>query len=196
MIAPEAANNASDSGAFVLTLAFGIPGSVTMALILAALMIMGLSPGPTMLTDHLDLTLVIVWSLILANLLATSLCFAFASQLARLANFPVHYLFPVLTVVIFAAAYQTTASWGDLFVLLAFSFLGIAMKRLGWPRPPLIVGVVLERLAETYFFLAAKLYGISWMLRPIVMGLFLLILATLVHAVLRERRSRRVESQS
>ncbi len=194
VIAPEAANNASDSGAFVLTLAFGIPGSVTMALILAALMIMGLSPGPKMLTEHLDLTLVIVWSLILANLLATALCFAFASQLARIANFPVHYLFPVLAVVIFAAAYQTTASWGDIIVLLMFSFLGISMKRLGWPRPPLIVGVVLERLAETYFFLATKLYGISWMVRPIVVLLFLLILATLVHAVLRERRPSRVKS--
>jgi hypothetical protein len=53
---------------------------------------------------------------------------------------------------------------------------------------------VLERLAETYFFLATKLYGISWMVRPIVVLLFLLILATLVHAVLRERRPSRVKS--
>jgi TctA family transporter len=193
VIAPEAANNASDSGAFVLTLAFGIPGSVTMALILAALMIMGLSPGPKMLTDHLDLTLVIVWSLILANLIATAFCFAFASQLAKVASFPVHYLFPVLTVVIFVAAYQTTANWGDLFVLVLFSFLGIAMKRLGWPRPPLIVGAVLERLGEVYFFLATKLYGISFLIRPFVIVLFLLILVTIVHALLRERRPRGVE---
>ena len=53
---------------------------------------------------------------------------------------------------------------------------------------------VLERLAETYFFLSTKLYGISWMVRPIVMLLFLLILATLVHAVLRERKRSRVKS--
>ena len=191
VIAPEAANNASDSGAFVLTLAFGIPGSATMALILVALLILGLSPGPKMLTDHLDLTLIIVWSLILANLLATFLCFAFASQLARITRFPVHYLFPVLTVVIFVAAYQTTRHWGDLFVLLGFSLLGIFMKRFGWPRPPLIVAIVLERLGETYFFLATRLYGIYWMTRPIVIVLFLLIVLTLAHSFFRERRDRR-----
>ena len=191
VIAPEAANNASDSGAFVLTLAFGIPGSATMALILVALLILGLSPGPKMLTDHIDLTLIIVWSLILANLLATALCFAFASQLARITRFPVHYLFPVLTVVIFVAAYQTTRHWGDLLVLLGFSLLGIFMKRFGWPRPPLIVAIVLERLGETYFFLATRLYGIYWMTRPIVIVLFLLIVLTLAHSFFRERRDRR-----
>ena len=194
VIAPEAANNSSDAGAFVLTLSFGIPGSATMALILAALLILGLSPGPKMLTDHLDLTLVIVWSLILANLIATALCFAFASQLARITSFPVHFLFPVLTVVIFVAAYQNTAHWGDLLALLVFALLGIAMKRLEWPRPALIVGVVLERLGETYFFLTQQLYGYSWMMRPIVIVIFLLIAATIAHSFLRDRRSRRVES--
>ena len=165
-----------------------------MALILAALLILGLSPGPKMLTDHLDLTLVIVWSLILANLIATALCFAFASQLARITSFPVHFLFPVLTVVIFVAAYQNTAHWGDLLALLVFALLGIAMKRLEWPRPALIVGVVLERLGEIYFFLTQQLYGYSWMMRPIVIVIFLLIAATIAHSFLRDRRSRRVES--
>lgn len=196
VIAPEAANNSSDAGAFVLTLAFGIPGSATMALILAALVIMGLAPGPKMLSEHLDLTLVIVWSLILANVIATALCFAFASQLARIANFPTHYLFPVLTVTVFVASYQTTANWGDLIVLVGFSLLGIFMKRCGWPRPPLVVGFVLERLGETYFFLAVQLYGMSWMVRPLVMLLFLLIVAALVHAIWHSRHSSQSQSPS
>lgn len=188
VIAPEAANNASDAGDFVLTLAFGVPGSTTMALILAALLLLGLTPGPKMLTDHLDFTLVIVWSLVLANLIATSLCFAFSNQLARITRFPVHYLFPVLIVIIFVAAYQTTADWGDLAALLIFSLLGIAMKRLGWPRPPVIVGIVLQRLAETYFFLTTKLYGAAWVTRPLVILLFLLALASVVHAIWRRSR--------
>jgi TctA family transporter len=185
VIAPEAANNASDAGDFVLTLGFGVPGSTTMALVLTALLLLGLTPGPKMLTDHLDLTLVIVWSLVLANVIATALCFAFANQLARITTLPVHYLFPMLIVVIFAAAYQTTADWGDLVALLGFSLLGISMKRLGWPRPPLIVGVVLQRLAETYFFLTTKLYGASWVTRPLVILLFLLALASVGHAIWR-----------
>jgi len=188
VIAPEAANNASDAGDFVLTLAFGVPGSTTMALILAALLLLGLTPGPKMLTDHLDLTLVIVWSLVLANLIATGLCFAFARQLARITRLPVHSLFPVLIVVIFVAAYQTTADWGDLVALLGFALLGIAMKRLEWPRPPLIVGIVLQRLAETYFFLTTKLYGASWITRPLVLLLFTLAVGTILHAVWRRFR--------
>ncbi len=188
VIAPEAANNASDAGDFVLTLAFGVPGSTTMALILAALLLLGLTPGPKMLTEHLDLTLVIVWSLVLANLLATALCFAFARQLARITRLPVHYLFPVLIVVIFVAAFQTTADWGDLVTLIGFSLLGIAMKRLEWPRPPLIVGIVLQRLAETYFFLTTKLYGAAWVTRPLVLLLLALAVGTIGHAVWRRYR--------
>ncbi|HEY3150581.1 MAG TPA: tripartite tricarboxylate transporter permease [Candidatus Binatia bacterium] len=190
VIAPEAANNASDAGDWCLTLAFGIPGSATMSLVLAAMLLLGLTPGPKMLTDHLHLTLVIVWSLVLANLMATGLCFAFTKQLAGITKLPVHYLFPVLVVLIFLAAYQSTADWGDLVALLGFSVIGVCMKSFGWPRPPLIVGMVLQRLAETYFFLTTKLYGISWLTRPIVILLFGLTVWTIVHAVRRHTQGK------
>ena len=188
VIAPEAANNASDAGDWCLTLAFGIPGSATMSLVLAAMLLLGLSPGPKMVTERLDLTLIIVWSLVLANLMATGLCFLFTKQLAGITKLPVHHLFPVLIVLIFLAAYQSTTDWGDLVALLGFSAIGISMKRFGWPRPPLIVGIVLQRLAETYFFLTIKLYGYSWLTRPVVIVLFVLIVWTIVHAVMRHSR--------
>jgi len=190
VIAPEAANNASDAGDWCLTLAFGIPGSATMSLVLAAMLLLGLSPGPKMVTERLDLTLIIVWSLVLANLMATGLCFFFTRQLAGITKLPVHYLFPVLIVLIFLAAYQSTTDWGDLVALLGFSAIGISMKRFGWPRPPLIVGIVLQRLAETYFFLTTKLYGFSWLTRPVVIILFVLTVWTIVHAVMRHSRDK------
>jgi TctA family transporter len=190
VIAPEAANNASDAGDWCLTLAFGIPGSATMSLVLAAMVLLGLPAGPKMLTDHLDLTLIIVWSLVLANLMATGLCFAFTRQLGGITKLPVHSLFPVLIVLIFLAAYQSTTDWGDLVALLGFSLIGVSMKRFGWPRPPLIVGIVLQRLAETYFFLTTKLYGFSWLTRPVVIVLFILIVWTIVHAVMRHSREK------
>ena len=190
VIAPEAANNASDAGDWCLTLAFGIPGSATMSLVLAAMLLLGLSPGPKMVTERLDLTLIIVWSLVLANLMATGLCFLFTKQLAGITKLPVHHLFPVLIVLIFLAAYQSTTDWGDLVALLGFSAIGISMKRFGWPRPPLIVGIVLQRLAETYFFLTIKLYGYSWLTRPVVIVLFVLTVWTIVHAVMRHSRDK------
>ena len=161
-----------------------------MSLVLAAMLLLGLTPGPKMVTDHLHLTLVIVWSLVLANLMATGLCFAFTKQLAGITKLPVHYLFPVLVVLIFLAAYQSTADWGDLVALLGFSVIGVCMKSFGWPRPPLIVGMVLQRLAETYFFLTIKLYGISWLTRPVVILLFGLTVWTIVHAVRRHSRAK------
>ena len=190
VIAPEAANNASDAGDWCLTLGFGIPGSATMSLVLAAMVLLGLSPGPKMLTDHLHLTLVIIWSLVLANLMATGFCFLFTRQLAGITKMPVHFLFPVLIVIIFLSAYQTTADWGDLVALLIFSIIGVSMKRLGWPRPPLIVGIVLQRLAETYFFLTTKLYGTTWLTRPLVILIFLLTVWTIVHVIMRSSRSK------
>ena len=190
VIAPEAANNASDAGDWCLTLGFGIPGSATMSLVLAAMVLLGLSPGPKMLTDHLYLTLIIIWTLVLANLMATGLCFLFTKQLAGITKMPVHFLFPVLVVIIFLSAYQTTADWGDLVALLVFSIIGVSMKRLGWPRPPLIVGIVLQRLAETYFFLTTKLYGTTWITRPLVIILFLLTVWTIVHVVTRSSRNK------
>jgi TctA family transporter len=194
VIAPEAANNASDAGDWCLTLAFGIPGSATMSLVLAAMLLLGLTPGPKMLTERLDLTLIIVWSLVLANLMATGLCFAFTRQLAGITKLPVHHLFPVLVVLIFLAAFQSTADWGDLVALLGFSVIGICMKRFGWPRPPLIVGIVLQRLAETYFFLTTKLYGYSWLTRPVVIILFVLTILTIVHAVRRHARDQKARA--
>jgi len=196
VIAPEAANNASDAGDWCLTLAFGIPGSATMSLVLAAMLLLGLSPGPKMVTERLDLTLIIVWSLVLANLMATGLCFLFTKQLAGITKLPVHHLFPVLIVLIFLAAYQSTTDWGDLVALLGFSAIGISMKRFGWPRPPLIVGIVLQRLAETYFFLTIKLYGYSWLTRPVVIVLFVLTVWTIVHAVMRHSRDRRARAKA
>jgi TctA family transporter len=121
--------------------------------------------------------------------MATGLCFLFARQLAGITRLPVHYLFPVLIVLIFLAAYQSTTDWGDLVALLGFSAIGISMKRFGWPRPPLIVGIVLQRLAETYFFLTIKLYGYTWLTRPVVLVLFVLIVWTIIHAVLRHSRA-------
>jgi TctA family transporter len=93
-------------------------------------------------------------------------------------------------VLIFLAAYQSTTDWGDLVALMGFSLIGICMKRFGWPRPPLIVGIVLQRLAETYFFLTTKLYGFSWLTRPVVIILFVLTVWTIVHAVMRHSRDK------
>ena len=86
VIASESANNAKEGGALVPTVAFGVPGSATMAILLGAFLIHGLVPGPDMLTKNLDITYAMVWSVALANILGAGLCYAFSPQFAKLAT--------------------------------------------------------------------------------------------------------------
>ncbi len=181
VIAPESANNAKEGGALIPTLAFGVPGSAAMALLLGAFAIQGLSPGPDMLTKNLDITYTMVWSIAIANILGTSICLLLTNQLAKLASVKIHLLAPLVILTVFLASFQSTRHFGDLFLLLIFSLLGWFMKRFGWPRPPLILGLVLSSILEIYLFISTSNYGVAWLGRPIVLTIGALIVASLVY---------------
>ena len=177
VIAPESANNASVGGALIPTLAFGIPGSTVMALMLAALWIQGITPGQSLLTDKLHLVYLIIWSLAAANILGAVLAYVFTDQIARLTNVRIHLLAPLIIVPIFSGSLLTTNHIGDLIVLLVFGVLGWVMKHLGWPRPALVLGFVLGPMLEKYYFQTTMIFGNAWLQRPIV--IIILVLAAL-----------------
>ena len=189
VIASESSNNAKEGGALVPTLAFGVPGSASMAILLGAFMMHGLVPGPRMLTDNLELTYSIVWSIALANVLGAGLCLAFSNQLARVATIRMGLLLPVVLAIIFLGAFQGSRQWGDLYVLLGFGAFGWIMKRQGWPRPPLILGVVLGDIVERYLFISVGRYEWAWMTRPLVILLFTLAVFGLMRPLLRNLRA-------
>ncbi len=168
VIAPESANNASIGGALIPTLAFGIPGSTGMALVLAALWIEGVTPGQSLLTDKLYLVYLIIWSLAIANILGALVAYAFTDQIARLANVPIHLLAPLILVPVYAGSLLKTNDIGDIVVLLFFGMLGWVMKHLNWPRPALVLGFVLGPILEQYYFQTTMVYGSSWIGRPLV----------------------------
>ncbi|MDX1483769.1 MAG: tripartite tricarboxylate transporter permease [Alphaproteobacteria bacterium] len=163
VIASESSNNAKEGGALLPTIAFGVPGSASMALILGAFLIHGLEPGPKMLTQRLDITYTLVWSVAVANILGAGLCFLFANQLAKIALVRIGILAPVVLAVTYIGAYQGSNAWGDIYALLIFGFVGWIMKRLRWPRPPLILGFVLGGLVERYLFISTDRYGWEWL---------------------------------
>jgi TctA family transporter len=187
VIAPESANNAKEGGSMIPTIAFGVPGSAPMALLLAAFMIHGMRPGPDMLTKNLDITYTMIWSLALANVLGTAICLAFTAQLAKVAMIRIHLLAPLVISFVFLAAFQATSNVGDLITLVAFGVLGWFMKRFGWPRPPLILGVVLSGVIETYLFISLRRYGFEWMTRPFVLGIAGLIVFSVYFGIRRSR---------
>lgn len=172
VIAPEASNNAKEGGHLVPTIAFGVPAGASMALLLGAFLIHGLTPGPEMLTKHLDVTYTIVWSLTLAHVVGAAICLLGSSWLARIARIPPDILLPVVLCLVLVAAYQGTHDWGDLYGLIFFGIVGWIMKRLDWPRPPLVLGFVVGETFERYLFISTQLYGWQWIFRPVVVVIF------------------------
>jgi TctA family transporter len=179
VIAPESANNAKEGGGLIPTFLFGIPGSGSMAVFLGGLLILGIQPGPAMVTENVDLVYTAIWSLALANVFGAGLSIFLAKPITKLTVVPFAYLAPFMILIITFAAYQATRSWGDLIALLAMGVLGWLMKQFGWPRPAALIGYVLARNLETYLFISVQRYGFSWLTRPGVLILVAIIAISL-----------------
>jgi TctA family transporter len=189
VIAAESATNSREGGALVPTVAFGVPSSAGMAILLGAFLIHGLVPGPDMLTKHLDLTYSMVWSIAIANILGSGLCFIFSGQLAKLATLRYTLIMPCVLSLIYIGAFEASRSWGDLFSLLFFGLLGWAMKHFKWPRPPLVLGFILGSVLERYMFISIERYGIDWIWRPVVIIMVVMAVLSLMRPLLQDIRA-------
>jgi putative tricarboxylic transport membrane protein len=188
VIAPESANNAKEGGGLIPTFLFGIPGSGSMAVFLGGLLIMGIQPGPTMVTEHLDLIYTAIWSLALANILGAGLALVLSKPITKLTLIPFSYLAPFMILIITFASYQATYSWGDFIALLLMGILGWVMKQYGWPRPAALIGYVLAGNLEQYLFISVQRYGMSWIWRPGVIILAVIIVASVgASAIYKEK---------
>lgn len=180
VLGPGAANNSKEGGSLITTVAFGVPGGVTMAVLLGAFLIQGLVPGPQMLTTQLRLTMSFVWVIVLANIITVGVCFLFLRQIARITFIRAGLLVPSIVVLVFVGAFAEKNTLADLITTLVFGLLGLLMAHLGWPRPPLVLGLVLGRLAEQYLFLSTSRYGLDWLARPMVDLLIVISLGALL----------------
>jgi TctA family transporter len=189
VIAPEASNNSKEGGHLVTTIAFGVPSGVSMAVLLSAFLLHGLVPGPDMLTKHLDVTFLIMWSLTIAHVIGGAICLAASGAFARLALVPAGKLVPIILALMFLSAFQGSQSWGDLYSLVFFGAVGWVMKQFHWPRPPLMLGFVLGSVFERNYFISTEIYGWHWLLRPGV----LVILAVTLWVVARPLRDNVVD---
>ncbi|WP_372624211.1 tripartite tricarboxylate transporter permease [Falsiroseomonas sp.] len=169
VIAPESANNATQGGALLPTLLFGIPGSGSMAIFLAAMILLGLQPGPGMAKENLGTTYTIIWSLAIANVIGTAMCIALAPGIARLTAVRYPLIAPFMIMVICFAAFQATRDLYDLVALLVMGLVGIFMRRFGWSRPAFLIGFVLALGGERYLYQAVQFYGWDFLTRPLVL---------------------------
>lgn len=176
VLGPESANNAKEGGALIPTLLFGIPGSGNMAIFLGGLILIGLEPGPAMAKDDLDISYAIIWSLALANLIGAGLCLLISRPVSQITKVPYPILAPLMIMVITFAAYQSTRDFGDLIALLVIGLLAVFMKKYHWSRPAFLIGFVLAEQTETYLYQAIQFYEWSFLSRPGVWIIFILIL--------------------
>jgi hypothetical protein len=130
-----------------------------------------------------------VWSVALANILGAGMCYAFSPQFAKLSVMRFSLILPAVLGILYIGAFEATRQWGDLYSLLFFGLVGWTMKQFKWPRPPLILGVVLGDTIERYLFISVERYGVSWFARPVVAIIFLIAIIGLVRPFLADVRS-------
>ncbi|MEC7488347.1 MAG: tripartite tricarboxylate transporter permease [Pseudomonadota bacterium] len=180
VIAPEAANNATRGGALLPMVAFGIPGSLGTAILMGALLIQGLKPGPEMLTDKLDITFSMIWTIVVANILVAGLLMLWSNQVAKIAFVRGHLIVPGVIMFVFMGAWLGGASMGDWIACLIMGVIGFIMKRGGWPRPPLVLALILGPILENAYHISMRVHdGLGWTTRPIVLVIIGLIFLTL-----------------
>ena len=190
VLGPGAANNSKEGGELIPTVAFGVPGSGAMAILLSAFLIMGLSPGPDMLTKHLAITFSMVWTLVIANIIAVLLCLTILDQLAKVTNVRGGLIIPFVLLLVFVGSYTANGQIIDLLVTLIFGLLSYFMVLFGWPRPPFVLGFVLGKVIETYFFISVARYGFAWLRQPMVIFLIILMLFVIAYPYIQKRRQR------
>jgi len=168
VLGPGAANNSTLGGALIPTIAFGVPGSVSTAILLGAFLIQGLVPGPPMLLPesqggHLELTFSFVWIVVISNLITVATCFLCLNPLVKITQVRGALVIPFLLLFVYLGGFAENNSFGDLIVVLCFGVLGWIFNTLDWPRPPLVLGLVLGPLAESNLFLSTNNYGFAWL---------------------------------
>ena len=195
VLGPGAANNSTLGGSLITTIAFGVPASVIMAILLGAFIIQGIVPGPDMLLPppkgKLDLTFSFVWVIIISNVITVAACFLFLKPLVKITQVRGSLLIPLILLLIYLGAFAEKNAFEDMIVVLFFGALGWIMEKFKWPRPPVLLGLVLGPLAENRLFLSSDNYGAAWLWRPGVLIIFALTLAGILYPIIKERRQKR-----
>lgn len=146
--APESANNAAAAASLIPTLTLSIPGSGVGALILGAMIMVGLQPGPQLFTEQSDFLWTLFAGLMLVNLSFIPMGFYCSSFFARISLIPAHYLWPMIFLLCIIGSYSVGSSWVDVWVMVAFSLIGYVLRQRNYSLAPIVMGLVLGKLFE------------------------------------------------
>jgi putative tricarboxylic transport membrane protein len=193
VLGPGASNNSTLGGSLITTVSFGVPASVFMAILIGAFIMHGVAPGPDMLRPeskggHLGLTYSFVWIVVLSNIITVGVIFLLLKQIVKVTYVRGSLIIPFIMMLIYLGAFAEKNAFPDIILVLFFGFLGWILEKLKWPRPPLILGLVLGGLAESRLFLSVGNYGLAWLWRPTVLVLMAVTLFGALYPMIKARR--------
>jgi putative tricarboxylic transport membrane protein len=191
VIASEAANDAKDGGALLPTIVFSVPGSAVMVVLLGAFLLHGVTPGRSLLTDELHITMTIVVTLIVSNLLTSSIGVVTANQLTRITRIPVRLIIPTILAVVFVGAFVLRSNIVDVFAVVLFGLIGYWMAVYDYSRVAFVLGLILGPIAEKGFLQSLAISDTGYLIfvtRPISLLLAALTLIGLLVPLIRNWR--------
>ena len=175
----ESAQNSKEAGQAIPTLALGVPGGLAWLFVLVAMISLDLTPGPRMLGAEADVVILLVVTLAIGNFMIAMLGLVATGQLAKLTRIPYPLIGGVIIPISFLTGIITMTSWLALPIMLVFIGIGVIMKIYQWPRPPLLLGIILGPIIERNFLSALNLHGpVGVATRPITIAVIVLAIAT------------------
>ncbi len=175
----ESAQNSKEAGQAIPTLALGIPGGLTWVFVLVGMLSYGIAPGPDILSRHGELTITIVVAFAVGNFLVALWGLLLTGQLAKVTLVPYAVLAAAIIPISFLAVLNALTDWISIIIVLASASLGLLMKGLGWPRPPLILGFILGSVVEENLQSALSAYGpLGILTRPVTLVLLFILVTT------------------
>ncbi len=151
LAAPESANNAASIGAMIPMLSLGIPGSGTTAVMMGALLMLGIQPGPMLFTQHPDTAWGLIASLFIANIILAIVNIPLAGILVRVLAIPPRILYPIVLALAFIGCYAISNSVVDFYILIILGVMSLVMKRANIPTSPMILAVIVGGTMEQSF---------------------------------------------
>jgi putative tricarboxylic transport membrane protein len=183
---PESANNAASTGAFVPMLALGIPTGPVIAILMAALLIHGIPPGPALVNEQPKLFWGFVASMYVGNLMLLALNLPLVSVFVSILRIPYAYLYPMIIMFCVIGVYEVNNSVVDVWIMLIAGVVGYALKKFNFDPAPLVLGLVIAPIFEMSLRQSLIMSGGSWQIflqRPIALTLLLVCAALLALAV-------------
>jgi TctA family transporter len=195
--APESANNAAAQACFIPMLSLGIPPNALMALMIGAMMVHGITPGPEIITKQPELFWGLIASMWVGNLMLVILNLPLIGIWVKLLQVPYSYLFPTILILCCVGTYTLDTSVGDVLVMTAFGVIGYVFRKLDCEPAPLLLGLVLGPMLEENFRRAMVLSDGDWSIfvrRPISLAFLVMAVALLIAVALPKIRTRREEA--